>query len=315
MRIVVTVPFQEPQKEMLRKQAQPHEIFFGAKEDVPEEWIQTAEIWMGNPAQEQLKKAKNLKWLQLNSAGANVYCRPGVLLEPVLLTSASGAYHLSVSENMLAYTMGLFKKLYRYYDNQKQQLWRDEGHVRSARGAVILVLGMGDIGTAYAQKMKAMGSTVIGVRKSSRDRVDGFDEVYLVEELDRILPRADLTAITLPDTAETRGLLGEERLRKMKKGSYLINVGRGTIVHTDALIRVMEEGHLAGVVLDVTDPEPLPKEHELWKVPNVYITPHIAGGFHIDETLETICAICCENLNRYCNGQPLQHIVNRSRGY
>ena len=154
MKILVTIPFTEVQKEKIRMAAGDKEISVVHADAVTEEMMVDTDILMGNLPIPLIQKAAGLKWLQLNSAGADAFCRPGVLSEETVLTNASGAYDISVSEGMVAATFALFKKLYPYHDNQKQHLWKDEGMVQSAYGACIVVLGLGKIGLSYAQKMK-----------------------------------------------------------------------------------------------------------------------------------------------------------------
>ena len=260
-KIVVCIPFTEGQKQKIEDAAGAAQIKYISREQVNAEDIADAEIIMGNVPIQLLKRAEKLAWLQLNSAGANPYCTAEELSQQVILTNAAGAYGESVSEHMLAGTVAMFKRLQQYQQNQWARKWKDQGTVQSICNTVILVLGCGDIGSAYARKMKALGSYVIGVRRTKGACPQEFDEVHQIEELDQCLSRADLVAITLPGTRETAGMFHEERLRRMKPGAYLINVGRGNIVVTEALEKVMEEEYLAGAFLDVTDPEPLPEGH------------------------------------------------------
>lgn len=314
MKIIVNVPFNEKQKDKIKKAAQDHELtFYDA--GVPEEAAVQADIIMGNLAPEVIRKAENLKWLQLNSAGADVYCRPGILKEDAILTNASGAYDISVSEGMVAGTMALFRKLYRYHDNQKARLWQDEGMVQSAYGACIVVLGLGNIGLSYARKMKAMGSYIIGVKRHAGEVPEGVDELYTMEQLESCLRRADLVAAVLPGTPETEHLMGRAQFAAMKTSAYFLNAGRGNSVDQDALYEALETGEIAGAMLDVTEIEPLPEEDKLWEAKNLYITPHITGGFHIPVTLDIISDIFAENLQRYLAGGSLCCVVDRSLGY
>lgn len=315
MNILVTIPFTEEQKRLIENASNGNDISFLTPEQLTEELIEHAEIIIGNLSPSLIKKASNLKWLQLNSAGADAYCVPGILNEEAILTNASGAYDISVSEAMVAGTFGLFKKLYTYYDNQKEHVWKDEGMVQSAYGACVVVLGLGNIGLSYARKMKAMGSYVIGIKRHVSVIPDGVDEVYCVEQLDECLKRADIVVSVLPGTPETEHMMSKEQFRIMKNTAYFINVGRGNFVDQDALYEALENGEIAGAMLDVTEPEPLPPEHKLWEAKNLYIMPHVAGGFHIPVTLDTIAGICADNLKRYLNGEKLKNIVDRTKGY
>ncbi|MGI6075403.1 MAG: D-2-hydroxyacid dehydrogenase [Pyramidobacter sp.] len=266
---------------------------------------------IGNVPVPLLRSAKKLKWLQLNSAGADPYDRPGALPEGCALTTASGAYGLTVSEHMLALTFALVRRLNQYMALRNEGRWQSCGHVTSVEGSVVLALGLGDIGGSYARKMKALGATVIGVRRHGGEKPDFIDEMRSIEELDELLPRADIVAMALPGTPETFRLMDERRLRLMKKSAYLINVGRGTAVDLEALRRVLADDRLAGAALDVTDPEPLPPENPLWRMDKVIITPHVAGYFFLAETVNRIVRIAGENLRDWTHGFEMKGGLRR----
>ena len=162
---------------------------------------------------------------------------------------------------------------------------------------------------------KALGARVIGVRRTGTDKPDFVDELIHTDKLDEYLPQADCVAITLPGTTATKGMFDAERMAKMKDGAILLNVGRGMIVDTDALCAALENGKLAGAGVDVTDPEPLPTDHPLWKMENAVITPHISGGYHLQETHDRIVRIMAENLKRFLAGEPLRNVIDFSTGY
>ena len=179
----------------------------------------------------------------------------------------------------------------------------------------MLVLGMGDIGGEFGRRVKALGAHVIGVRRTDTRCPDYADEVHLTADLDRLLPLADVVAVTLPGTKETAGLLDRRRIGLMKPGAVVLNVGRGIVIDTEALCDALESGHLGGAGLDVTDPEPLPPDHRLWDIPNAVITPHISGFYHLPETLERIIQISASNLKAFAEGKPLRNIIDFSTGY
>ncbi len=274
-----------------------------------------AHVILGNPEPSLLKAAKDLEWLQTNSAGVEAYLKPGVLPRGAALTNATGAYGLAISEHMLGMLLMLYKKLELYRDAQNTGAWASQGAVRSVYGATVLVLGMGDIGGEFGRRCKALGARVVGVRRTNTEKPDYADEVHLIDELDRLLPEADVVAVTLPGTEATRNLLDRERIEKMKEGAVLLNVGRGSIVDTEALCDALESGKLSGAGLDVTDPEPLPPGHRLWKIPTAVVTPHISGFFHLEETHNRIVGICAENLRRFLRGEALRNRVDFSTGY
>lgn len=317
MKIVITPPFNEKQREWIRKAAgEGPELIFCEKEKLTEELLADTDVLLGNPERpEQVSLAKKLKWLQLNNAGTEGYCAPGVLPEGAVLTNATGAYGLAISEHMLACLFMLRKKLHLYYANQTSHLWKSEGHVGVVRGSVVLVIGLGDIGTAFAGKMKALGCYVIGVKRRVGCKPAEVDELWGMDALNRLLPRADVVAMSLPGNASTYHTLDRERIALLGPNTIVLNVGRGTAVDTDALSDALYAGRIAGAALDVTDPEPLPADHPLWDAPGAVITPHISGGYSLPETLEQIAGICADNLGRYLRGEELLHIVDLETGY
>ncbi len=276
--------------------------------------LEWADVLLGNVSP-QVLSGMDLLWVQTGSAGVEPYLRPGVLKEHTLLTNATGAYGLAIAEHMLGMLLELMKKLQLYRDAQQKASWCSQGAVASLYGSTVLVLGLGDIGGEFGWRCKALGAKVFGVRRANREKPDYADQIFLLEDLDELLPQADVVAVTLPGTEATKGLLGRERIARMKDGAVLLNVGRGSIVDTEALCDALESGKLSGAGLDVTDPEPLPPEHRLWRIPTAVITPHVSGFYHLKETHERIVQIFAENLKRFFAGEPLKNQIDFSTGY
>ena len=327
-RALVTIPTGERHRNLLQQAAPGWEFRFRGTDTlvcapqealpgqpVTQEDVDWAQVILGNVPAAMLHGSPALEWLQTNSAGVEAYIRPGVLAGDTLLTNATGAYGLAIAEHMLGMLLELFKKLELYRDAQKIGAWQSQGAVKAVYGSTVLVLGMGDIGGEFAARCKALGAKVIGVRRSPRPCPEYADEVHLLEDLDSLLPQADVVAITLPGTDATRGLMSRERLAKMKEGAVLLNVGRGFIVDTEALCDALERGHLSGTGVDVTDPEPLPPTHRLWNIPTAVVTPHISGFYHLRETHERIVGIFLENLRHFQAGEPLRNLVDFTTGY
>ena len=315
MKILITMGVKEHHEEELTKSAAGAELLFVPADKVRLDELADADVIIGNIPPELLPAATNLRWLQLNTAGADAYCKKGVLKDDVLLTNATGAYGLALSEHLLAQLLAMMKKLYPYYDNQKKAIWHDEGQVTSIENATVLILGIGDIGRAFARRVKALGAYVIGVRRRTGSKPVGIDELGTMQNLDSLLARADVVVSVLPATAATTGLFDKGRFAAMKKGAYFLNIGRGNAVVTNDLIEAMRAGHLAGAALDVTDPEPLPESHPLWQTPGVYITPHISGDDHLPATQDRIVQIAARNLVAFLKGESLENLVNRETGY
>ena len=271
-------------------------------------------VILGNPEAGFIKLCPRLKWVQLQSAGTNGYVS-GELDEKVLLTCATGGYGHAVSEHMVALTFELLKNLHLYRDEQSKSRWKSRGKVKSIEGAAVLVVGLGDIGAAYARRMKALGSYVIGVRRTVHAKPDYLDELLLSDRIEEALPRSDVVALIVPGTKETAGLIGRAQLTKMKRDAVIINAGRGSAIDTEALCDALESGALGGAGLDVTDPEPLPPGHRLWKLENAVVTPHVAGGRYMKETGEYIMKLNLENARRFVRGETLESLVDYRTGY
>ena len=317
LNILVVIPAEERHKEYLEAQAAGKSCHFTYRTpaEATDEEIQNADLIIGNVPAGRLKASKKLQWMQLNSAGADAYVVPGVLDPQTILTNSAGAYGTSVSEHMVAMSFALVRRFGQYVRRQVEHKWQVMGKVTSIENATVLVLGLGDIGGKYAEKMHALGAHVIGVRRSVREKPDYLDAVHTLEDLDTLLPKADIVAMVLPGGPQTDYLMDERRLRLMKPGAYLLNDGRGNAIDPEALKRVLRDGQLGGVGLDVTEPEPLPETDALWDFENVIITPHIAGKFLLQQTFENVVHIAGENLKAYLNAEELTHLVNRKLGY
>lgn len=276
------------------------------------EQLREADVILGNPAPSLLRDCGQLRFLQLFSAGFDPYI--GKLGEGARLANATGAYGLAIGEHLLAMLLMLLKKLHLYHINQRSGLWRDEGPVTSIQGATVLVVGLGDIGGAFARHIRAMGGHVVGVRRSVGDKPDYVDELHSVERLDRLLPKADAVALCLPGSAATTGLMSRARLALMKPGAILLNVGRGAAIDQDALVDALRSGRLGGAAVDVTDPEPLPSDHSLWSAPNMLLTPHISGGDHLPQTYDRIMEIAAGNVRAFLSGGAIHNEIDPSTG-
>ena len=312
-KVLVTLPVTEEQREEFRKLAEGAgaSVVFKREPLVRDKDIADVSVILGNVPAKTLHAPSALKWLQTSSAGYDHYLAPGTLAEKTLLTNASGAYGQAVSEHMFAQLVCLMKKLHLYRDNQRGATWHDEGRVTTLVGATVLVLGAGDIGAHFAQLVAAMGATVIGVRRRAGECYEPFARMATMDELYDLLPLADVVASVLPSTDATRGLANRDFFAAMKEGSYFVNAGRGDLVVSEDLCSALSSGHLAGAALDVTNPEPLPADHPLWRQPNALITPHVAGFWHLQATTDNVVAICLANLRAYIADEPLRNVVAR----
>lgn len=313
MNILVVMPVQPQHVRLLRESAPDAEFLFASPEQVSRDQAEWADVIIGNLKPSLLKESKRLRLMQLNSAGTDGYI--GALPEGAALTNASGAYGLAISEHMLGMMLMLLKHLHQYRDNQKHNLWKDMGNVSSVEGTRVLVVGLGDIGGDFARKAHALGAYTIGIRRTLSDKPDYLDELHQLDQLDNLLPDADVVALSLPGTPQTQNLFSKERIARMKRGAILLNVGRGSAVDTEALCDAVLEGRLGGAGLDVTQPEPLPADHRMWGIENILITPHISGNYHLQQTHDRIVQIAAENIRRLIKGEEFINIVDFSTGY
>ena len=316
IKLLITVPCKEEVRKSLTEEFSDRYDMVFAQEDpeVIARELKEAEAVIGEPAPKLLPAAKNLKWMQITWAGADRYTKD--FPEGVTLTNASGAFGRIISEYTMGMILAQYKRLPQYYVNQKKKVWADLGYEKSLLNQRALILGTGNVGSNIAQKLRAFGTYTIGLNRSGRSG-EHFDEVHTLDALDDLLPTADLVIGALPKTPGTVGLLDYRRMGLIPKDALLVNVGRGTMIVTADLEKLLAEGHFYGVVLDVMDPEPLPEGSPLWTCDRVLLTPHISGiGFdHEPATEAFIWDICRENLRRYASKTPLTHVVDVAAGY
>ena len=313
--VLVLMPVEARHKEKLEAAGAGCRFRYSTPEQVTKEEIQSANVILGQPDAALLAASENLEWLQLASAGADAYIKPGVLNEKTVLTNATGAYSKAVAEHAFALTLMLQKKLYLYRDDQRKAIWGDRGTVSSLSDCTVAVVGLGDIGQHYARLVKAMGAYVIGVKRRTGSCPDYVDELVMTQDLDTVLPRADVILSILPNTAATRHIYTAESFDKMKDSALFINCGRGNAVAYQVLYEALSQHKIAAAAVDVTEAEPLPADSPLWQLENLVITPHISGGFHLPETFERIVNIAAENLRAYLAGRELRNVIDFATGY
>ena len=308
--ILNLLPVTQAEKEEFQAIAPDARHVWARRSTVTREQLAQATILLGWPKVPEVKYAVNLKWFQTMWAGTDEYEGEGILPPGIIFTSSSGSNSLSVAEHMLSCLLALCRRLPTYRDSQRAHVWEDEGAMKSVFGSTVLVAGAGHIGAAFAKRWQLLGASTIGVKRKVTGPVEGFDQLFPMEELDRLLPQADVVALVLPHSPQTVGLMDEGRIAKMKDDAILLSCGRGSVLDQEALARAMVGGKLWGAALDVTEPEPLPQDSPLWDIPNLLLTPHVAGGMRLEITRRTCVQMAQDNLRRYLAGEPL---VNRVR--
>ena len=316
--ILAYFPLTDAQKDRIKTLLPNTVINEARQETLTQAHIAAADVVFGNVPAELLDAAPNLKWVHLSSAGTDGYMH--LLDRGITLTNATGAYNDSIAETMLAFTGALCIGLPGYVRNQQQGIWQRNGWAKTIQGSTVVVLGCGNIGTAYARRMHALGAYVIGVRRSAAKCPDGVDEMVCMEQADDVLPRADIVAMIMPNTPETVGFMDARRMALLKDGALLINCGRGNALDPDALYDALVSGKLDGAAIDVTYTEPLPPNDKLWSAPNLLITPHVAGGWTAGgesspHMAKTVVDVFLKNLEAYVADRPLPNAVDPLTGY
>ncbi len=276
-----------------------------------EERLKEASIIIGNPRRQHLSWCTRLEWIQLISAGSDQY---RTIPESILLTNASGTFGTAIAEHMICVTLMMMKRMPQYQRYQMHSVWKNAGRIDSIINSTFVILGMGDLGSEYAKRIKALGGYVIGIKKHPAPCPDYLDELYTMEALEKLLPRADVLAMCLPNHEETQHIMNEHTFTLMKPGSYLINTGRGSAIDETALCEALDT-RLKGAALDVTKVEPLPKDSPLWLREDVILTPHISGNWNLPSTIDRFLTIAHENLLAFFEGRPLHNLVDRTSGY
>ena len=280
--------------------------------------VRDCEILYGHCSQKVIASAESLKWFCTCWAGVDRLCDDGLYRNPdCLLTNSSGAYGVTISEHLIMVSLMLLRRQMEYSEVIRTGGWATlPGGIHSLHGARITVLGTGDIGTEFARRAQAFcPARITGVRRTARPGDPAFTEIRAIAELDEVLPETDLLVMALPSTPETVGVLSRKRIAQLPQGAYVVNVGRGTAIDQNALIDALNAGRLAGAALDVVVPEPLPADHPLRSAKNILLTPHVAGNMTLGYTCARSVQMFCENLERYAAGRPLEHVVDRKKGY
>ncbi|MBM0103542.1 D-2-hydroxyacid dehydrogenase [Steroidobacter sp. S1-65] len=264
-----------------------------------------------------LSAAKSIQWIQLVTAGVeNCVSVPAIRERNILVTNMQRITGPIIAEHAIAMMLAFTRGLHLFIPAQRRGEWAPglrAGRMAVVEGKTLLVVGLGGIGTEVAKRAHALGMKVTATRASGRTGPDFVSYVGLPDELHKLASEADFIVNTAPLTPETKGIFNAELFGKMKPTAYLINVARGGSVVTSDLIAALESNKIAGAALDVTDPEPLPAGHPLWKAPNVIITPHISSSSDLGQDAQL--QVVGENVRRYVAGDRMLSVVDVTRGY
>lgn len=279
--------------------------------------VATVDILFGTNAipPDVLRAAANLKWFQVITAGVDRLHRDGMLGQGFQVTNVSGLTAVAIAEYVIGAIIMMAKGMHVAMQNQARRTWSRTGSVMELSGATVGILGMGAIGRETALRARALGMRVIASRRTvaAGDIDSDCDMLVPFSQNSLVLQQADFLVLCVPLTPETLHMIAAGQLALMKPSAVIINIARGEVIDQSALMKALREGVIAGAVLDVTDPEPLPMDHDLWETPNVVITPHISGSIsgYGHRSAEMFIA----NLRRFIANEPLDNLVDPVLGY
>lgn len=336
VKILSAISLSESQVEKIKAVDPRIEVHWYGRKDatrIPLEMWREAEILLtsGTPLPPP-EQAPALKWIQLNFAGVEEDFRQDVhLREGVQLTSASGTMVSQMGEYVMMALLMLGHKAPEMLRYQQQKIWPEHRFEKlepiELRGSTVGIVGYGSIGREVARLLYSYGAKVLATKRDVMHPEDDgyvpeglgdphgnyFHRLYPNEALNAMLKECDFVVVSPPLTPETRQLMSTEQFAVMKTGAFLVNVSRGPVVDTNALIEAAKSGKLGGAVLDVFEEEPLPADSPLWDAPNVIITPHIAGISK--KSMDALVELFVINIGRYLKGQELHNLIDPENGY
>jgi phosphoglycerate dehydrogenase-like enzyme len=285
------------------------------------EAVRGAEVYLGYGIPRELFRAAGdgLRWVHSGAAGVGGALYPEMRDSQVVLTNSAGVHAEPMADTTLAMVLHFARGLDFAVRAQAERRWDREpfdaadAPLRETEELAVGIVGLGGIGRAVARRFAALGARVLAVRRSGRDAPEGVELVSGDDALGRLLEASDVLVLTVPETPETRGMIGTAELERLPRGAVLVNVGRGRVVDEDALAGALRGGRLRGAALDVFAREPLPPESPLWGLSNVLVTPHVSGTSHRFWRRETDLVV--ENVRRYLAGEPLLNTVDKHAGY
>ena len=276
--------------------------------------IVDAEAAFGWLPRELLAKAKRLRWLQApQAAPAAGYYYLELIQHSLAVTNFREIFNDHISAHIMAFVLAFARGLHVYIPQQLRREWkksRENSGVVHLPEATALIVGVGGIGAETARLAAAFGMTVLATDARRTAAPAGVAELHRPEALDALLSRADFVILTVPHTPATEGFMHRARFQRMKRSAFFINIGRGMTTKLDDLVAALNAGEIAGAALDVYEQEPLPAEHPLWTMPNVLLTPHMAGwGPYLDDRRYQIMT---DNCRAFLDGKPLRNVVDKA---
>lgn len=321
--VVAETPVTAEQAARIEELLQPHDGRFvnGLKDLEGQELARTlAEtdiMFVRQLKSENVKAASQLKWLHIPWVGVNMaLADPAIRDSQAIMTNGAGIIGAVVADQTMAFILAFARQLPLLFESQKRKEWNQRGTVGKAdtlENKTCGIIGYGNIGTEIGKRCKGFGMRVVATRTNPQAPSEYADEVLSNEQLPELLAQSDYVVVTAPLTPQTKGLLGKEEFKQMKRSAVLVNIARGQLIKEDEMIEALRDGTIAGAGLDVFEKEPLPTESPLWEMENVIVTPHSGGVF--EKLEENSFNFFYEQLERYLKGEKLKNIVDKQRGY
>ncbi len=261
---------------------------------------------------EVFDKARRLRWFQCTGAGIDSILTIRGRVGNLIVTNARGIHGEIIADFVMGGITAIHWDFPRFLREQSRKEWHTR-YVAPLADCTLGVVGLGSIGTAIARRGKSAGMRVIGTKRDATQPVAGVDQLLPPDGLAELLQVSDFVVLAVPGTPETTRLIGREQLRQMRRTAILVNIARGSVVVETALIEALQAGSIAGAVLDVFEREPLPAESPLWTMPNVIVTPHVAGN--PSDYSRRVFEIFGDNLQRFLESKPLHNVVPLARWY
>lgn len=296
MNLLITGAWQEAEKSINTIENMGHKVVFlqYEKDKLPcdYEWVEGI-ICNGLFLSHPIEKFVNLKYIQLTSAGYDRVPMEYVNQHNIKINNARGVYSIPMAEFAITGVLQLYKHMDSFAENQKAALWNKERNLLELFGKTVCIVGCGSVGTECAKRFRDFGCNVVGVDIVTRKDVN-YRKIEPIDNIDEVLACSDIVVLTLPLTERTFHIMNKDRFEKMKKESVLVNIARGAVVDTAALIEALDNKKPGGAVLDVFEEEPLGNENRLWSMENVIVTPH--NSFVGDGNRERLKRVIINNL-------------------
>lgn len=309
---------EEHHLEMIREVCSGRVYYYKSEEEALKDGIdaEVLFIWGGSGKMPEAwcAASRKLQWINSFSAGVNPLMDGPISRLPIRLTNAKGIHGRTMAVTTMGYIISFLRQFPRFMTQQKAHLWEKRGGapLREPTGLTVGIIGAGAIAGEVARLCKALDMTVLGVKRTVTP-LENYDRVYSNADMGQVLAVSDFVVILTPLTDATRGMISGEQLAMMKSDAVLINIARGPVVDTAALVEALQKGIIAGAALDAVDPEPLGADSPLWDMENVIITPHCSA----DSTLymDRAMAQFCENLKHFERGEPLFNEIDLANKY